>query len=82
MFNMEVLPINNFFCHKVEILPSDKGSIKKQFFFRSKGLTMKHYKNLCSSKPHYRITKIQKKIHIQLLCNYPLGITTTMQLSP
>jgi hypothetical protein len=26
-------------------------------------------------------TKTQKKIHIQLLCNYPLGITTIVQLS-
>jgi hypothetical protein len=24
--------------------------------------------------------KLKKTIHIQLLCNYPLGITTTMQL--
>jgi hypothetical protein len=32
-------------------------------------------------KPHYPATKILKTIHIQLLCNYPLGITTIVQLS-
>jgi hypothetical protein len=34
------------------------------------------------SKPHYLVTKTQKIICIQLLCNYPLGITTIVQLSP
>ncbi len=34
------------------------------------------------SKPHYPATKVQKPTYIQLLCNYPLGITITMQLSP
>jgi hypothetical protein len=33
-------------------------------------------------KPHYPAIKIQKTTHIQLLCNYPLDITTIVQLSP
>jgi hypothetical protein len=41
-----------------------------------------HYEKLHPSKPHYPIIKIQKTTHIQLLCNYPLGITTSVQLSP
>jgi hypothetical protein len=43
---------------------------------------VKHYDKLCPLKPHYLITKTQKMIHIQLYCNYPLGITTNVQLSP
>jgi hypothetical protein len=34
-----------------------------------------------SNKPHYLATKTQKTIRIQLLCSYPLGITTIVQLS-
>jgi hypothetical protein len=34
------------------------------------------------SKRHYLATKIQKTIHIQLLCKYLLGITTRVRLSP
>jgi len=41
-----------------------------------------HYEKSHPPKPHYLATKIQKTIRIKLLCNYPLGITTTMQLSP
>ncbi len=41
-----------------------------------------HYEKLHLLKPHYPITKTQKTTHIQLFYNYPLGITTTMQLSP
>jgi hypothetical protein len=37
-----------------------------------------HYEKSPPPKPHYPETKIQKITHIQLLCNYPLGITTTM----
>jgi hypothetical protein len=33
---------------------------------------------LCPSKSHYPTTRAQKTIRMQLLCNYPLGITTTM----
>jgi hypothetical protein len=40
-----------------------------------------HYEKSCLLKPHYLVTKTQKTIDIQLLCNYPLDITTTMQLS-
>ncbi len=40
-----------------------------------------HYEKSCSLKPHYLAIKTPKKTCIQLLCNYPLGITTTMQLS-
>ncbi len=39
-----------------------------------------HYEKLCPLKPHYLITKIQKTIYIQLLCNYLLGITTNMKV--
>ncbi len=35
-----------------------------------------HYEKLCPLKPHYSATKTQKTIRRQLLCNYPLGITT------
>jgi hypothetical protein len=41
-----------------------------------------HYEKLCLLKPHYIATKTLKTCHIQLLCNYPLGITTIVQLSP
>jgi hypothetical protein len=41
-----------------------------------------HYKKSCLSKSHYLTTKTLKITHIQLLCNYPLSITITMQLSP
>ncbi len=41
---------------------------------------MFHYEKLCPVKPHYLTTKIQKTTHIQLLCNYPLNITTITQL--
>ncbi len=41
-----------------------------------------HYEKLCSSKSHYPIIKTQKITHIQVLCNYLLGITTSVQLSP
>jgi hypothetical protein len=34
------------------------------------------------TETHYFATKTQKTTHIQLLCNYPLGITTIIQLSP
>jgi hypothetical protein len=33
-------------------------------------------------KPHYPATKNKKTTHIQLSCNYPLGISTIVQLSP
>jgi hypothetical protein len=45
-------------------------------------LVMCHYKKSRMLKPYYPTPKTQKTTHIQLLCNYPLGITTTMQLSP
>jgi saccharopine dehydrogenase-like NADP-dependent oxidoreductase len=41
-----------------------------------------HHEELRSLKPHCPTTKTQKTIHIQLLCNYLLGITTSVQLSP
>jgi hypothetical protein len=33
-----------------------------------------HYEKLRLPKPHYFATKTQKIVHIQLLCNYPLGL--------
>jgi hypothetical protein len=39
------------------------------------------YEKSCSLKPHYPATKTQRTIHIQLLCNYFLGITINVQLS-
>ncbi len=42
----------------------------------------KHYEKLHMSKSHCPTTKAQKTIHIQLLCNHPLGITTIMEISP
>jgi hypothetical protein len=41
-----------------------------------------HYEKLHPLKPHCFTTTTQKTTHIQVLCNYPLNITTTMQLSP
>jgi hypothetical protein len=41
-----------------------------------------HYDKSYSSKPHYPTTQTQKITHIESLCNYPLGITTIVQLSP
>jgi hypothetical protein len=41
-----------------------------------------HYEKLHPPKPHCIATKTQKSIRIQILCNYLLGITTTMQISP
>jgi hypothetical protein len=48
------------------------------------GLSLKpyfHYVKLRPPKPHYHVLKTQKTYCIQLLCNYPLGITTIVQLS-
>jgi hypothetical protein len=45
-------------------------------------MLLKHYEKLHLLKPYYYATRAQKKIRIQLLCNYPLSITTIMQLSP
>jgi hypothetical protein len=49
-------------------------------------LHVNHYANICvfrfhyekshPLKPHYPTIKTQKTTHIQLLCNYSLGITT------
>ncbi len=39
-------------------------------------------KNHVHLKPHYPTTKTQKITHIQLLCNYLLGIKTNVQLYP
>jgi hypothetical protein len=33
-----------------------------------------HYEKSHSSKPHYHATKTQKTTHVQLFCNYLLGI--------
>jgi hypothetical protein len=41
-----------------------------------------HYEKLCLLKPHYPTIRAQKTTRIQLLNNYPFGITTLMQLSP
>ncbi len=41
-----------------------------------------HYKQLHPLKPYYPTTKTQKTTRIQALCNYLLGITTSVQLSP
>jgi hypothetical protein len=49
---------------------------------KKSGNTCYYYKKSCPSKPHHPATKAQKTIHIQLLWNYPLGITTIVQLSP
>jgi hypothetical protein len=38
-----------------------------------------HYEKSRSLKSRCLATKIQKPTHIQLLCNYPLGIIITMQ---
>jgi hypothetical protein len=40
-----------------------------------------HYEKLCLLAPHDLQLKLKKTIHIQLLCNYPFGITTVVQLS-
>ncbi len=37
---------------------------------------------ITSTKTTLPCKENSKKTHIQLLCNYPLGFTTTMQLSP
>jgi hypothetical protein len=44
-------------------------------------MLLEHYEKLHMSKSYYYATRVQKTTHMQLLCNYPLGITTTMQLS-
>ncbi len=41
-----------------------------------------HYEKSHPPKPHYIVTKTQKQILMQLFCNYPLGITIIVQLSP
>ncbi len=38
-------------------------------------LAIFHYEKLYSLKPHYPETKILKRTHIQLLCNYPFKNT-------
>jgi hypothetical protein len=51
------------------------------FTFHKVNFTCTHYEKLHPLKPHYLATKIQNTTHIQLLCNYFLGITTNVQLS-
>ncbi len=41
-----------------------------------------HYEKSRLLKPHYLAIKTQAIICIQLLCDYPLGFTTIVQLSP
>jgi hypothetical protein len=48
------------------------------FGFNSKICFSKHYEKLRLLKPHYLAIKTQKTTHIQLLCNYLLGITTSV----
>jgi hypothetical protein len=57
---------------------------KRQQYFQltNKWEFIKHYDKSHSLKPHYPATKTQKTSHVQLLCNYLLGITTRVQLSP
>jgi hypothetical protein len=43
-------------------------------------LKKEHYEKLCPSKPHWFATTVKKTTYIQLLCNYPFGITNIMQL--
>jgi hypothetical protein len=43
--------------------------------------TYLHYEKLRSSKLDDHATKTQKTTQIQLLCNYPMGITNIVQLS-
>jgi len=45
-------------------------------------LAIFHYEKLHLSKPHYLVIKTLKTTHIQLLCNYFLGIITSVELSP
>jgi len=44
-------------------------------------LNVIHFEKLCLLKPHYHATKVRKMICIQLLCKYPLGSTTIVQVS-
>jgi hypothetical protein len=41
-----------------------------------------HYERLCPSKPCCFATRVWDITHIQLLCNYPFGITNIMQPFP
>jgi hypothetical protein len=66
-----------------------QGGYQKNFIWsKINNLTTIHYEKSRSWKPHYLATIIQKTIWtkkttcIQLLCNYPLGITTIVRLSP
>jgi hypothetical protein len=55
---------------KTKQLKLQKTWKKKHEFF--------HHEKLRSLKPHYPTTQTQKMIHIQLLCNHLLGITTSV----
>jgi hypothetical protein len=75
---------------RMKILNLSKGSIRKKHFLMFWGKVSKltydptrwiHYEKLRLPKPHYPTTKSQKTTHIQLLCNYLMGITTIVQLS-
>ncbi len=48
--------------------------------YTNKGSRRCNVRNRNLPKSHYLITKTQKITHIQLLRNYPLGITTIVQL--
>lgn len=45
-------------------------------------MLLEHYDKLHLLKPYYYAIKAQKTTRMQLLCIYPLGIITTMQVSP
>jgi len=48
----------------------------------SMGIIKHKYEKLRLLKPQLPFNLNRKKTHIQLLCNYLLGITTSVQLSP
>jgi len=70
----------NDLVHQVHYISSKH--IQKFCFHVHFHFSHDYYKKSRMLKPYYPTPKTQKTTHIQLLCNYPLGITTTMQLSP
>jgi hypothetical protein len=74
--------INNINAKLIDAMgPTIVNEVLKSLHDLEMGPLGGHYEKSCLSKSHYPSTKIQKTNHIQLLCNYPLGVTTIVQLS-
>jgi hypothetical protein len=73
------ISINNLYIYTLIMWQSSKGVIALTHTINNRkhcSILSIHYEKSPLLKPHYPAIKTQKKICKQLLCNYPLDITT------